>query len=60
MKRGINARNATMIECVGPLCICEPVKKSKTMSMSGKIETTISRATLGFTPMSLPEPLPKR
>ena len=49
-----------MIECVGPLCICEPVKKSKTMSMSGKIETTISRATLGFTPMSLPEPLPKR
>jgi hypothetical protein len=57
---GMKTKEATTIECVGPLCIWYPVKRSKTMSISGKIERTNNNAMLGFTRRALPDPLPKR
>ena len=60
MKNGMKANIATTIECVGPLCISEPVKKSNTMSMSGKMERTRSTGMLGFKRSGFEAPLPKR
>jgi hypothetical protein len=60
IKMGIKNKIATMIECVGPLWISAPVKKSKIMSTSGSIERTSSYGTLILTCSAFEEPLPKR
>lgn len=59
-KSGIKAIVAITIEWVGPLCISDPVKKSKIMSISGSIERTRSRGRLSFTCIGFDEPLPNR
>jgi hypothetical protein len=56
----MKANVKTIIECVGPLCISEPVKKSKIISMSGKMERTRTIGMLTVMLSALEELLPKR
>lgn len=56
MNMGMKTNAATMTECVGPRCISEPVKKSKIMSMSGRMEKTSSMGMLSFMRNAFEEP----
>ena len=57
MKKGMKTSMATIMECVGPLCMLVLRRKLKMMSMSGIMERTKTNGMLKRTLNSFPVPL---